>query len=85
MYITGRRCNPTAPLSQTSLEGELDRSQAAFAGYGFWLCMYCGWTGVLVKDKNNRPNMLLERNLHTLVDFCFRSPSHNNARVYIFF
>lgn len=85
MYVTGRRCNPTTPLSQTSLEGELDRSQAGFVGYVLWLCMYCGWTGCpLVKDKSNCPNMLLERNIHTLVDFCFRSPNHNNARVYIF-
>ena len=27
MYVTRRRCNPTAPLSQTSLEGELDRAK----------------------------------------------------------
>lgn len=79
-----RRCNPTAPLSQTS--GGRARTEAKL----LLLVMASGCVCIAAgkgfgKGQENCSNMLLERNLHTLVDLLQGLPGANNARVYIFF
>lgn len=46
-------------------EGELDRSQAAFAGYGFWLCMYCRWKGFGKGQEELSKHAVRKKSTHT--------------------